>query len=65
MIVSDSRVGGLSMIGRNEREEALAREEASHRLLRESIDLNKQLIAKSEQLLSARPKPEPPNPMPS
>ncbi len=53
------------MIGRNEREEALAREEASHRLLRESIDLNKQLIAKSDQLLSARPKPEPPNPMPS
>lgn len=46
---------------RNDSEEALVREEASQRMLRESIDLNKQMIAKSEQLLSARPKPEPPN----
>jgi hypothetical protein len=48
------------MITRNDREEALFREEASHKMLRESIDLNKQMIARSEQLLGARQKPEPP-----
>ncbi len=53
------------MVERNDREEALVREEASHRMLRESIDLNKQMIARSEQLLGARPKPEPPNPVAS
>jgi hypothetical protein len=59
-------VGGFDkMVERNDREEALVREEASHRMLRESIDLNKQMIARSEQLLGARPKPEPPNPVAS
>ena len=48
------------MIARNDREEALVREEASQRMLRESIDLNKEMIARSEQLLSARPKPPSP-----
>ena len=51
------------MIMRDKREEALAREEASHEQLRQSIALNKQLIAKSEELLNARPKPEPSNPV--
>jgi hypothetical protein len=40
------------MVTRNDREEAL---------LRESIDLNNQMIAKSEQLLSARAKHQPQN----
>jgi len=49
------------MVMRNEREEALAREEASHRMLRESIDRSKELIARSDQLLSGRRNAEPPN----
>ena len=49
------------MVMRNEREEAFAREEASQRRLQESIDLSKQLIAKSERLLGGRAKAEPPN----
>ena len=47
---------------RENREDAFAREEASHKLLRDSIDLNKRLIAKSDALMSARAKAEPPNP---
>jgi hypothetical protein len=49
------------MVTRNDREEALVREEASQKMLRESIDLNNQMIAKSEQLLSARAKHQPQN----
>ena len=53
------------MVLRNDREEALAREEASQQALRASIDLSNQMIARSDELLSARPKAEPPNPVAS
>jgi hypothetical protein len=45
--------------------DAFAREEASQKKLRESIDLNKQMIARSDALLKGRVLAEPPNPVSS
>ena len=59
------------MIVRDDKEEgskggdAFAQEEASQRKLRESIDLNKKMIARSEAVLRGRVEAEPPNPVAS
>ena len=57
MIVGDGK--GDDFAG----EDAFAREEASQKKLRESIDLNKQMIARSDALLKGRVRAEPPNPV--
>lgn len=50
------------VVDEDKRADAFAREEASQKALRESIDLNKQLIAKSDALLKGRGKTAPSDP---
>ena len=59
MIVRDDKEHGFQA------GDAFAQEEASQRKLRESIDLNKKMIARSEALLKGSVEAEPVNPVAS